>query len=260
MEEYKNAASLFNLKGKVAIVTGGNQGIGLAIAEALANFGANIVIANRRLQEGKKAAWRIEKYGVRAIAIPTDVSVKKDVDRLTAQTLTEFGKIDILVNNAGVLVRKSVIDTMEEDWDKIMNINLKGVFLCSQAVGKHMVKQKKGKIINVSSNLCFKALHERSVYSASKAGVSQLTKVMALEWAKYHINVNAIAPGPTDTLMSREYFQRNPDALEWFLKRIPMGRLAKTDDLKGIAVFLASKASDYITGQTIFVDGGYTIW
>jgi NAD(P)-dependent dehydrogenase (short-subunit alcohol dehydrogenase family) len=185
----------FDLSGKVAIVTGGNRGIGFAIAKGLTTAGAAVVIANRNADEGQKAADTLKSEGLQAIAVQTDVSDKSSVSNLVKAVIDEFKQIDILVNSAGVIQRGLVEDFTEEQWDYIININLKGLFFCCQLVGKEMIKQKKGKIINISSNVSEVIQSLRVVYAVSKAGVSHLTRGLALEWAKYNINVNAIGPG-----------------------------------------------------------------
>ena len=250
---------IFDLSGKVAIVTGGNQGIGFGIAKGLASAGATVVIANRRVAEGQKAAESLKREGLNAVAISTDVSSKSSVAALVSKVISDFKRIDILVNNAAVIVRKPIEDFTEEEWDHIMNTNLRGLFLCCQLVGREMIKNKKGKIINISSVLSQIVQSGRGVYATAKAGVSHLTRVLALEWGKYNINVNAIGPGLTITLLNQKYFQENPEDLKKITESIPLGREAYPQDYAGAAVFLASDASDYVTGQTLLVDGGMTI-
>ena len=251
---------IFDLSGKVAIVTGGNQGIGFAIARGLATAGATVVIANRRAAEGKKAAESLKNEGLNAVAIPTDVSDESSVATLVSKVIRDFGTIDILVNNAGVIVRKPAENISKEEWDYIMNINLKGVFFCCQLVGREMIRRRKGKIINISSDASQRAMPERSVYAASKAGVSHLTRCLALEWAKYNINVNAIGPGPTITPLNKEYYEKNPEKLKQTIQSLPAGRMGDTSDYVGAAIFLASEASNFVIGQTLLVEGGSTIW
>ncbi len=250
----------FDLNGKVAIVTGGNRGIGFAIAGGLAKAGSAVVIANRNTVEGQEATDSLKTDGFQARAVQTDVSDKSSVSNLVESVLDEFGHIDILVNSAGVIQRGPVEDFSEEQWDYIMNINLRGLFFCCQLVGKEMIKRKKGKIINISSNVSEVIQSGRVVYAASKAGVSHLTRGMALEWAKYNINVNAIGPGPTITELNKQYFEDNPDDLQERIDSIPMARVGDPLDHVGAAIFLASDASNYVTGQTLLVDGGSTIW
>jgi len=251
---------IFDLSGKVAIVTGGNQGIGLAISRGLAEAGAAVIIANRRAEEGKQAAESMKKDGLNVISIPTDVSDESSIAAMVSKVVKDFGKIDILVNNAGVIIRKAAEEITREDWDHIMNTNLRGAFFCCQLVGREMIKQKKGKIINISSDASQRAMPERSVYATSKAGVSHLTRCLAVEWAKHNINVNAIGPGPTHTPLNKKYYEENPDKLQQTVQSIPMGRMGDTSDYIGAAVFLASEASNFMTGQTLLVEGGSTIW
>lgn len=251
---------IFDLSGKTAIVTGGNQGIGFAIARGLAMAGATVVIANRRAPEGQRAAESLRSEGLSAVAIPTDVSLKSSVAELVSKTIDDFGKIDILVTSAGVIVRKPAEEISEEEWDYIMDINLKGVFFCCQLVGRHMIQRKKGKIINISSNVSEVTQPLRSVYAASKAGVSHLTRALAGEWAKHNINVNAIGPGPTITPLNKKYLEEHPKDLQERLSGIPMGRMGEPSDHVGAAIFLASDASDFVTGQTLLIDGGSTLW
>jgi NAD(P)-dependent dehydrogenase (short-subunit alcohol dehydrogenase family) len=250
---------IFDLTGKVAIVTGGNQGIGLAISRGLGQAGATVILANRRVEEGAKAAQTLEKEGLKAVSIPTDVSEESSIAALVAKVIDSYGKIDILVNNAGVIVRKQVEEFTRQDWDHIMNTNLRGVFFCCQLVGREMMKQKKGKIINISSDASQRAMAERSVYAASKAGLSHLTRCLAVEWAPYNINVNAIGPGPTITPLNQDYFKQNPDKLQQVKQAIPLGRMGDTSDYMGAAVYLASEASNFVTGQTLLVEGGSTL-
>jgi len=251
---------LFDLKEKVAIITGGNRGIGFAIAAGLAKAGAAVVIANRNAETGRQAAAAIEQNGGRASAVPTDVSQKASVENLVAHVLDKFSHLDILVNSAGVIDRGPVEDFSEAQYDYIMNINLKGLFFCCQLAGRPMIRQGKGKIVNISSNVSEVIQEGRVVYAAAKAGVSHLTRGFALEWAKYNINVNAIGPGPTITELNRQYFEDHPADLQARIDSIPMARLGDPRDLVGAAIFLASDASNYITGQTLLVDGGSTLW
>jgi len=249
---------MFDLSGRIAIVTGGNQGIGFGIARGLAGAGATVVIANRRAAEGQKAAETLRKEGYKVIAVPTDVSQKASIAAMVKEVLKQFRKIDILVNNAGVIIRKPLEDFEEEEWDTIHNTNLRGLFFCCQLVGREMIKRKKGKIINISSILSQITQSGRGVYATAKAGVSHLTRCLAMEWSKYNINVNAIGPGLTITPINEKYFKDNPDDLKKILEGIPIGREAYPRDYAGAAVFLASDASDYVTGQTLLVDGGIT--
>ncbi len=251
---------LIDLSGKVAIVTGGNQGIGFAIAEGLAGHGAHVVIANRRSDQGSAAAQRLLAAGLAAEAVSTDVENGASVANMVTTVLERHGHIDILVNSAAVIVRKPVEELTEEEWEFVMSVNVKGTFLCCRDVGRHMIERRCGKIINISSNVSQVIQPLRSVYAVSKAAVSHLTRALAVEWATYGINVNAVAPGPTVTDFNRQYLEDHPQDKQRAINSIPMARLGTPADHVGAAVFLASSASDYITGQTLLVDGGSTLW
>lgn len=251
--------NLYDISGRIAIVTGGGRGIGFEIAKGLASAGATVIISDRRAAEGQKAAESLKKEGLNTVAIPVDVTSMSSVAALVSKVINNFGEIDILVNNAGTLVRKAAEDITEEDWDHVMNTNLKGLFFCCQFVGREMIQRGRGRIINVSSLRAKKMGPNRSVYAISKAGVSNLTKVLAYEWGKYNVTVNAIAPATTITDINRKYFEDHPDELAEIVKSIPRGRAGHPSDYIGAVIFLASDASDFVTGQTLFVDGGTTI-
>jgi len=193
------------------------------------------------------------------VAIPTDVSSQPSIAALVSKVIGDYGKIDIMVNNAATIIRKPAEDFTVEEWNQIVNTNLRGLFLCCQMAGREMIKRKKGKIINISSVLSKIAQPGRSVYATTKAGVSHLTRSLALEWGKYNINVNAIGPGLTITPLNQKHFEENPDDLKSILVNIPIGREAYPPDYAGAAVFLASDSSDYMTGQTLLIDGGQSI-
>jgi dehydrogenase/reductase SDR family protein 4 len=254
-----NAPS-FSLEGKTAIITGGRRGIGKAIALAFAHAGADVAVCDRVVEDGslESAAEEIRALGRRSLALQADTSRKSDVDNLVQKVLGKFGGIDILVNSAGINIRGMLLDMTEDDWDAVLGVNLKGYYLCSQAVGKTMYERKKGNIINIAARSAVKATAGRGAYCISKAGVVMLTRVLAQELGGYGIRANAIAPG----LVRTEFSSRptsswtDPAYLEKREAKIPLGRIAVTEDLIGTAVFLASDASSYITGATIFVDGG----
>lgn len=247
---------LFALSGRTAVVTGGSRGIGLAIAEGLATAGAEVVVVNSRAEEGRRAADALRAKGLRATAFAADVSTRASVERVVAATLADHGKIDVLVNSAALIVRKPIEEVTDEDWDALMNVNLRGLFLCCQLVGREMIRAGGGKIINIASNIVQPLQPNRGLYAVTKAGVAQLTRVLALEWARHHIHVNAIAPAPTITELNRRFFAENPADLQERVRSIPLGRMGDPTDYVGAAVLLASRASDFITGQTLFVDGG----
>ena len=247
---------LFNLSGKVAIITGGGRGIGFAIAEGFASAGAISVIADIQSEAGEAAAERVRSKGFQAKYIWVDVTQRAAVRDLVAKVIEEFQQIDILVNNAGVISRKPIAETTDEEWNSMMDVNLRGTFLCSQIVGMEMIKRRSGKIINLSSNVSHTLQPNRGVYAVTKAGISHLTKALALDWAPYHIHVNAIAPGVTVTELNRKYFEDHPEDYQHRLRTHPIGRLGDPQDYVGVAILLASKASDFMTGQILFVDGG----
>lgn len=250
---------LFDLTGRTAIVTGGSLGIGFGIARGLASAGASVVIASRRETLARSAAESLQKEGFSAVAVPTDVSQTSSIDAMVSRVIKDFGKIDILVNNAGFVIRKPAEDFTEEEWDRLMATNLRGLFFCAQRVGREMIRSRKGKIINISSVVSQVAQSGRAVYAVSKAGISHVTRTLALEWAPYNINVNAIGPGVTITDINKEHFAEHPEELRKFVDAIPLGREAYPDDYAGAAVFLASDASDYVTGQILLVDGGMVL-
>jgi NAD(P)-dependent dehydrogenase (short-subunit alcohol dehydrogenase family) len=250
------ARDLFDLSGKVALVAGGSRGIGFAVAEGLASAGAKVVVANSTPDQGERAAARIRAQGCDALAIPFDIRQRASIDALVAATLKACGRIDILVNAIGVIRRGAIEAVTEDDWDTMMGVNLRGAFLLCQAVGREMIKQRNGKIINISSNVSQVLQPHRGAYAVTKAGMSHLTRVLGLEWAPHGINVNAIAPAPTITDLNRKFFEDNPKDLEARRQSIPLGRLGAPADYVGAGIFLASKASDFVTGQTYFVDGG----
>jgi 2-dehydro-3-deoxy-D-gluconate 5-dehydrogenase len=245
----------FKLTGKVAIVTGCRTGLGQGMALGLAEAGADIVgIDLGHLTETKKS---VEERSRRFLGIEEDLSDTKAIAEILKQAVKEFGKIDILINNAGIIRRMDAIDFSEKDWDDVMSLNLKTVFFFSQAAARQFMKQKTGgKIINVASMLSFQGGIRVPSYTASKSGVMGITRLMGNEWAKYNINVNAIAPGYMATDNTAP-LRADPIRSKEILERIPAGRWGMPEDLKGIAVFLASEASRYITGYTIAVDGGW---
>jgi len=245
----------FNLAGKVAIVTGARTGLGQGMAYGLAEAGADIVgIDLAKLTETEKG---VKERGRKFLGIEADLSNIKVIDDILRRANQEFKEVNILVNNAGIIIRTDAIDFSEKDWDKVMTINLKTVFFFSQAVAKQFIQQKKGgKIINVASLLSFQGGIRVPSYTASKSGVMGITRLMANEWAKHNINVNAIAPGYMATDNTAP-LRADPERSKAILERIPAGRWGLPEDLKGVAVFLASDASSYVTGYTIAVDGGW---
>jgi len=246
------------LEGKVAIVTGAGTGIGRAIALTFAREGANIVIADVDLNAAEGVASEIGSLGRQTLAMKVDVSDGKDVDELVQKTLDSFNTVDILVNNAGIVKLAPPEDESVADWDSMIDVNLKGQFLCSQAVGKQMIKQKRGKIVNIASTSGHRGMSRQAAYCASKAGVLGLTRTLAVNWAKYNINVNSVSPGTTMTPMLLKAIEDRGISIDYHLKKIPLGRANKPEDIANAALFLASSESDNITGQDILVDGGMT--
>lgn len=241
------------LKDKVAVVTGAAMGIGRAIALRFAEEGADIVIADLLLPEAGKVVAEVKQLGRRAVGIRADVSSYPEVDSMVRQAIAEFGRIDILVNNAGVDPVRALLPEMTvEQWDRVVDVNLKGSFICSLVVSREMVKQKSGKMVNISSIAAYTTYPGQLAYVASKGGVNALTLGAAIDLAPYHINVNAIAPGSTDTHQLR----MQKEALEKRKAKVPLGKLGTPEDIAATAVFLASADSDHITGRVIVVDGG----
>ena len=248
---------MFDLTGKVAVVTGGARGIGRAIAEGLVGAGASVVIADIDCTEAHRACTEIDKTGGRAVAVKCDVSHSDDADMLIRTTIEVFNKVDILVNNAGISgSAKPVIELADEEWHHTLAINLTGIFLWSRAAARKMIKQKSGKIINITSIASYQPIASSGDYCASKGGALMLTKVLALELVKHNIQVNAICPGMFDTNLA-------PQLKEAYMKKvkqlIPIGRFAQVEEIKGLAVFLSSSASDYMVGAAIPIDGGISI-
>ncbi len=253
-----NTKELFDLSGRVAIVTGGSVGLGRQMAGALAEMGANVVLCARKKERCQQAAEELQKLGVRIRALGCDVKDPGNVQEVVDATVSEFGKIDILINNAGTSWGAPVEEMRLEHWNKVIETNLTGTFLFSQAVGKVMVPQRRGKIINIASVAGFHGAppeFQAIGYHASKGGVIAFTKDLACKWGIHNIQVNAIAPGWFPTNMSQVVIERNKEA---FLNKIPLRRFGNEHDLKGAAVYLSSDASDYVTGHVLVVDGGQT--
>ncbi len=244
------------LKGQVAIVTGAAQGIGQAIALTLAKEGAAVIVNDVNLESANKVADDIKTQGGKGHPIKADVTKADEVKKLVSETLDSFKKIDILVNNAGWSNIIPAIELTESQWDTIVDINLKSQFLCSQAVARHMIKQKRGKIVNIAALSGRVAMPGLVAYGASKAGILQLTRVLAIEWAEYNINVNAVSPGLTMTPLAESVMKQKPDIYKSYLERIPLKRTAKPEDIANAVLFLASSDADDITGQEITIDGG----
>jgi gluconate 5-dehydrogenase len=255
-----NVKELFDLSGRVAIVTGGSIGLGRQMAEALSEAGAALTLCARNKERCDLAAAELQKAGAAVLSLACDVKKPESIQDVVDQTMTRFGRIDILINNAGTSWGAPVEEMKLEQWNKVMDTNITGSFLFCQAVGRVMVPQKRGKIINIASVAGLRGsppTFQAIGYQASKGALITFTKDLACKWAMHNINVNAIAPGWFPTNMSGALLERNPESL---LQRIPLHRFGSEQDLKGAAVFLASAASDYVTGHTLVVDGGQIAW
>jgi gluconate 5-dehydrogenase len=249
---------LFDLTGKTAIITGGGRGLGKQIAEAYAESGVNVVLCSRKVEACQQTAERLQSiYGVKTAALPCDVTNPEDVQAVVDETMNKMGRIDILVNNSGASWGASAAEMPLDAWKKVIDVNVTGTFLMSQAVGKKMIEQKSGKIINIASIAGLGGTDPDYLdaigYNTSKGAIITFTKDLAVKWGPYHIHVNAIAPGFFPTKMSKVVIEKGKD---YWLSHTPLRRFGNEDDLKGAAIFLASKASDYVTGDVILVDGG----
>jgi NAD(P)-dependent dehydrogenase (short-subunit alcohol dehydrogenase family) len=254
-------AELFDLTGRVAIVTGGGTGIGRQMATGLAESGADVVLCARKHERCEQVAAELARLDVRALGLRCDVRDPADIAAVVDRTRADFGRIDVLVNNAGTSWGAPAEDHPLEGWQKVIDVNLTGVFLFARAAGRVMIEQQGGKIVNIASVAALGGappeLMDAVAYNASKAGVVGFTRDLATKWARHRINVNAIAPGWFPSDMNRVLLDAQPDA---YLERIPLRRFGGPDDLKGAVVFLASRASDYVTGQVVVVDGGQSAW
>jgi NAD(P)-dependent dehydrogenase (short-subunit alcohol dehydrogenase family) len=252
------SVDVFRLDGRVALITGGTQGLGLVMAQALAAAGANVAVASRHMEKAADAAAGISAAaGRKAIGVAADVTVAEQAEAMVDAVIAAFGRLDILINNAGINIRKPIEECDEESWDLVQSTNLKAPFLCARAAAKPMKKQRYGRVINMASMLGSVALPERGAYCSSKGGLIQLTKVLALEWASYNITVNALCPGPIATELNAAVMS-NPEANRFFLDHIALGRWGRPDEMIGPALFLASDASSFMTGSALVVDGGWT--
>lgn len=244
------------LKDKVAVITGASSGIGRGIAKRFAQEGANVVIADIQLDAAEKIVDEIEEIDQKALALKIDVSNPEDVDEMVSKTIEEFGKIDILVDNAGVFVQKPITEMEEEDWDKVLNVNLRGAFLCTRRTVREMIRNGGGKIVNIASVAGEVGFENSSAYCASKGGIITLTKELALELAPKGINVNAIGPRVIETPMTKSLL-KDEKFKNQVLGMTPIGRLGKPKDIAAAAVYLASDEADFVSGEILFVDGGW---
>lgn len=244
------------LEGRTAVVVGGTSGIGRAIAHGLAEAGADLICTSRRSEQVETAAGEVEGLGRRTIRCVSDVSDRASLENLLNEAKAAFGKVDILVNSAGITKRTPTLDLGDEEWNSILETNLTGTLRSCQVFGRHMVENGYGRIINIASLSTFVSLFEVAAYAASKAAVASLTKSLAVEWAKHGVNVNAIAPGVFRTALNEKLLDETPRGQE-FLLRTPMGRFGNVEELAGAAVFLASDAASFVTGEVLVVDGGF---
>jgi NAD(P)-dependent dehydrogenase (short-subunit alcohol dehydrogenase family) len=243
------------LDGRTALVTGGNRGLGRAIALSLAEAGADVAIAARDRDSLDAVAAEIEQRGRRTAAVSTDVTSSADVDRMVGEVVGELGGLDILVNNSGVLHAAPLLETSDEDWDRVIATNLRGAFLCSRAAGRHFAEQGSGKVVNIASNFAYKGVANFVSYCSSKAAVVAFTRALAVEWAPLGMQVNAIAPGYFETDMNAD-LRADADQVARTVRQIPVRRMGQPSELGPLVIYLASAASDFMTGETILLDGG----
>jgi NAD(P)-dependent dehydrogenase (short-subunit alcohol dehydrogenase family) len=250
------AYSPLELSGKVAVVVGGTSGIGRAIAHGFAQAGADVIPTSRRAEQVDVAAREIEELGRRSLRVTSDVSDRASLEHVLSEAIAAFGKVDILVNSAGRTKRAPTVDFPEDDWNDIIDTNLTGTLRACQVFGRHMLERESGSIINIASLSTFVALHEVAAYSASKAAVGSLTKSLAVEWSSHGVRVNAIAPGVFRTALNQKLLDETERGRE-FLLRTPMRRFGNVAELAGAAIFLASDAASFVTGEILTVDGGF---
>lgn len=261
--KFKSIREMFTLDGRKAIVTGAGGGIGGAIAHGLAEFGVDVALFDLDSEKIMGLKELIEtKFPVKALAVQVDVCNRNQVERAVSMVLRNFGQIDILVNSHGIGQWTLFEDMTDEDWDKMISVNLTGVFIMCQVVGRHMISRGSGKIINIASmsGRIVNRPQPQAHYNTSKAGVIMLTKSLAAEWAKYGVNVNCISPGYTLTPLVENLLKSQPEYADQWRSLIPLGRFAEPADIVGAVIFLSSRAADYITGHDLVVDGGYTVW
>jgi len=251
------SAAWFDLTGRVAVVTGGSKGLGRVIAGALARAGADVVLVSRTASDLETAATALRAHGRRVLPVAADVTDEQRIRAMVERVLDHFGQIDILVNNAGIGSTHAVVEMDAHYWDEVMRLNLRGPMLCCKHIGPHLIGRRSGKVINVASVMATRVARYMSAYSASKAALVQFTRTLALEWIRHNVQVNALCPGYFLTDMNAEFF--GSERGKRFIAELPIGRLGDARELEGAAVFLASDAATYITGTTLYVDGGHSL-
>jgi NAD(P)-dependent dehydrogenase (short-subunit alcohol dehydrogenase family) len=247
----------FDLTGRVALVTGGSKGLGLAMARALAAAGADVAVASRTERDLEAAARDLESSGRRILPVAADVADEASVARMVGTVIGQLGQIDILVNSAGIEGQGAVVEMATEHWDRVLGVNLRGPMLCCKHVGPHMIERRRGKVINVASVLATRVARYMSPYCASKGGLVQLTRALALEWIRHDVQVNALCPGYFLTPMNEEFFGREEGRR--LIEKLPSRRLGEPREIEGAVVFLASDASSFVTGTSLYVDGGHSL-
>lgn len=249
--------TLFDVTGQVALVTGASRGFGRSIAGALAEAGADLVVTSRNLADVQAVAADLLPSGRKVLPLQMDVTRREEVEEAVRRALASLGKIDILVNNAGINIRRPALELTDGDWEQTLDTNLKGCFRVAQVVGRHMLTRQQGRIVNIASMLASVTIPERAAYASSKGGLVQMTRTLAVEWAPYNVRVNAICPGPFLTDLNKVILD-DPEKVKFFMDRMPMKRFGRPEELHGAVIFFASEASSFITGTTLYIDGGWT--
>ncbi|MBI4200002.1 MAG: glucose 1-dehydrogenase [Chloroflexi bacterium] len=249
--------TLFDVTGQVALVTGASRGFGRSIAGALAEAGADLVVTSRNLADVQAVAADLLPSGRSVLPLQMDVTRREEVEEAVRRAVASLGKIDILVNNAGINIRRPALELTDGDWEQTLDTNLTGCFRVAQVVGRHMLTRQQGRIVNIASMLASVTIPERAAYASSKGGLVQMTRTLAVEWAPFNVRVNAICPGPFLTDLNKVILD-DPEKVKFFMDRMPMKRFGRPEELHGAVIFFASEASSFITGTTLYIDGGWT--